>query len=635
MCGFSGFIAAKSSQLKPDLVLQSMLGKISHRGPDDSGIWLDGRIAFGHQRLSIHDLSPLGHQPMHSASGRFVVVFNGEIYNFQHLRMQLVRLGKVFYSDSDTEVLLAAIEVWGVENSLKQFVGMFAFALWDKQEKKLFLARDRIGEKPLYYSKSEDGIVFGSQLGALAVHPDVDKEIDRNALGLYLRHGYIPAPHSIYVNTYKLMPGCYLEIAFNRDRLVFSQPKAYWSLEASILSTQSEDKISKPDAALFKLDALINDSVELQSKADVPLGAFLSGGVDSSIVTAYMQSQSSVPVNTFTIGFDDEKFNEAKFAKNIADYLGTNHTEYYINESNLLDVVPTLPDIYDEPFADSSQIPTVIVGALAKKKVSVALSGDGGDELFCGYGRYERTVKRWKSISKVPRTFRSLIGSASTLIPPRYNIAYDRVLSNTPRGLIRTLDYLGCSEFKDFYKRSVSSLENCEQVIKGADGVATVYDKSQLAGDAFYEHMMISDTLQYLPDDILVKVDRAFMSSSLEGRIPLLDHRIAEFAWRVPVDIHRYDGKGKYLLRELLYRKVPKNLIDRPKMGFAIPLADWLRGPLLDWSEQLLSENRLEDDGIFDVKFVSGIWQQHKLHIADWSTLLWSVIMFNAWYEKQ
>lgn len=634
MCGFAGFISIKKTiDFGAESVVRDMLSKINHRGPDDSGTWIEDGVAFGHQRLSIHDLSPLGHQPMHSYSNRFVVVFNGEIYNFLELKEELVALGSVFKSESDTEVLLACIEKWGVEASLKKFTGMFAFALWDKENKQLYLARDRMGEKPLYYSILPSGIVFGSQLGSLTQHPLFDKELDRNAIGLYLRHGYIPAPFSVYKNTKKLMPGNFLVIDIRGNEVITSPTAAYWSFKNVCETYKNKDRINDPKLALSELDVLINKSVKQQSQADVPLGAFLSGGIDSSLITSYMQAQSSKPINTFTIGFKDPKYNEAKFAKEIANHLGTNHTEHYIDQSDLLSVVPKLPLVYDEPFADSSQLPTYIVGALAKQKVTVALSGDGGDELFCGYSRYERTYQRWNKVSKIPKPVRGLINSTSKHINVLNNVHNFKAMGKSTHELIRSLDYLGCADFNSFYKRSVSTLMNVESLVKGASPILSAYDEQ--AEHDLYSHMMNADSMQYLPDDILVKVDRAFMGSSLEGRIPLLDHNIVEFSKKIPVDIHRFDGKGKYLLRELLYKKVPKKLIERPKMGFAIPLDDWLRGALNEWANDLLCPSRLQQDDIFDVNFVTKMWEQHQSKVNNWGSLLWSILMFNAWLDEQ
>ncbi|MBO2657666.1 asparagine synthase (glutamine-hydrolyzing) [Shewanella algae] len=624
MCGFTGFISSSTLQNK-SLIVSDMLQKIFHRGPDDFGIWEDETISIGHRRLSIHDLSSLGKQPMQSVSGRYCIVFNGEIYNFKELKSALEKLNYKFLSTSDTEVLLCAIEEWGLLGALNKFVGMFAFALWDKSLKKLHLVRDRMGEKPLYYYIGDDSFIFGSQLNSLVCHPKFVKKICRSSLALFLRHGYIPAPFSIYEKAFKLSPGQYITIDACDGHFSVNNPVSYWSVKSNSICVPDE-----PQGILDELDALISNSVRLQSKADVSVGAFLSGGIDSSLVAAYMQEQSSRPINTFTIGFNDKQFNEAKFAKEIASHLGTEHTEHYIAHKDLLSIVPQMATVYDEPFADSSQLPTYLVGALAKEKVTVALSGDGGDELFCGYKRYSSSFERWKKVERIPSPIRSLVGAVSRSIPLKYNLHGKRT-----RDTIRAIDYIGSSDFNIFYKRSVSSLLNINSVIDETEFQSTVYDEVIESGMSLYRHMMNTDMQQYLPDDILVKVDRAYMASSLEGRIPLLDHRIVEFSLGVPISVHRFDGHGKYLLRQLLYRKVPERLLDRPKMGFAIPLDEWLRVELLEWAEDLLCPIRLQRDGFFDVAFISKIWKQHKCKSQNWGTLLWSVLMFNNWFDAQ
>lgn len=634
MCGFVGYLTAKKKKIDDDATLNSMLNRIAHRGPDDQGIWINGPVALGHQRLSIHDLSSLGHQPMHDEKGQLTVIFNGEIYNYKEIRDELIKDGEHFKSDSDTEVLLTSIASWGIEIALSKFVGMFSFAIWDKKLQKLTLARDRFGEKPLYYGWQGDYFLFGSQLSSLAQHPSFNKVINRDAVGLYLRHGYIPTPYSVYESIYKLLPGSYLELNLNHTDINVGEVTRYWSLDE--VASKEKSDYSSPNKAVDQLEKLLIQSVSQQSQADVPLGAFLSGGIDSTIISAIMQSQSSRAINTFTIGFNDKVFNEALFAKDIAKHLGTNHTELYIGERELLNIVPRLSEIYDEPFADASQIPTVLVGSLAKKKVTVALSGDGGDELFCGYNRYFRTAQRWQKIKDMPRIIKNSCQYLSQKAPYDFSTkGFGWNGRKINRELLRTTDYLGSSEFSDFYKRSVSSFSTTAPFIIGAKEITSSYDIKQASNLSEYEYMMLADAKQYMVDDILVKVDRAFMASSLEGRVPLLDHRIAEFAWQVPISLHCYDGKGKYLLRKVLDKYVPSKLIDRPKMGFGVPLAAWLRNELLEWAEDLLDESRLKRDGIFDVNFVQRIWEQHKLQSADWHSILWYILMFNAWLDEQ
>lgn len=635
MCGFVGVLSKNIDVNNTQVILDSMLNRIIQRGPDDCGVWFDKSVALGHRRLSIHDLSALGKQPMHTASGRYVIVFNGEIYNYKELRRELVYDNVKFDTDTDTEVLLASVERWGLEAALKKFIGMFSFALWDKKYKKLAIARDRMGEKPLYYGWQGQHFLFGSQLSALSEHPSFQRDIDRDAVGLYLRYGYIPTPYSVYKNIHKLPSGTYLELNCSGSDFRMGEIKQYWSFDNIITNSQGATKYSSPELAVDELHNLLSESVSIQSQADVPLGAFLSGGIDSSTIVALMQSHSTQPINTFTIGFHEKKYNEAVYAKDIAKHLGTNHTELYINEKNLLDIVPEMPVIYDEPFADSSQIPTTIVASLAKKNVTVALSGDGGDELFCGYSRYFQTVNRWNKLEGFPKVGRKFCRKINRYLPLSLSTAGPSLAGRLlGREALRLLDYIGSPNFLSLYKRSVSSFSQPSNYVIGASEKSSAYDNS-INGLSNYEHMRYCDTNQYLVDDILVKIDRAFMASSLEGRIPLLDHRIVEFAWQVPMQVHCYDGRGKYLLRSLLKKYVPDSLMNRPKSGFGVPLDKWLRGPLLEWADSMLCKDKIKQDGIFDVDFVVRIWKQHRNRQADWSSVLWSILMFNAWLETQ
>lgn len=636
MCGFVGYLSPTSSSVEANELLPRMMDRVAHRGPDAAGRWSAGPIALGHQRLSIHDLSPLGAQPMHSPSDRYVVVFNGEIYNYEEIRSELAAEGQAFVGDSDTEVLLAAVDCWGLPKALRQFIGMFAFALWDKAHETLTLARDRMGEKPVYYGTHGQTLVFGSQLSALTEHPAFDKSVDRDAVGLFLRYGYIPTPYSIYRHTRKLLAGTYIEAQLSGGEPVVGAPVKYWDLEDVATARPPAASGSAPDEYVESLDQLLTDAVSLQAKSDVPLGAFLSGGIDSSVVAAKLQSVSDTPINTFTIGFDEKRYNEAEYAKAIAQHLGTNHTELYISDRDLLELIPDVPTIYDEPFSDSSQVPTVIVGQLARRKVTVSLSGDGGDELFCGYSRYFKAEERWTKVRRPLQSFAGVAGLVSSRLSPQFSASGLSLFgANIGRKLHRACDFVGSESFAAYYKNSVSSFSNASAIVVGAKERTSAYDRPQLGEHSNLEHMMFADTGQYLLDDILVKVDRAFMASSLEGRVPFLDHRVVEFAWRVPIDVHRHDGRGKYLLRRVLERYVPTSLTERPKMGFAVPLAQWLRGPLREWSEELLSEARLTRDGIFDVSFIRKIWAQHTSEKSDWSSVLWSVLMLNAWLETQ
>jgi asparagine synthase (glutamine-hydrolysing) len=645
MCGFSGFI---SKNVVSD-TCQSMLNQIVHRGPDDGGIWLDkdAGIALGHRRLSIQDLSPLGHQPMQSQSGRYVIVYNGEIYNFKVLQANLEKQGYVFQGHSDTEVLLAAIECWGVKGALEYFAGMFAFALWDKQECILTLARDRLGEKPLYYGLQNNTFLFGSELKALKVHPDWNGEINRDALALYMRYSYIPAPYSIYKNIYKLMPGSFIQIPIAGQQLaggILPTVEAYWQAKDAAENGLKAPLILSDDQAIKSLDVLLRETIKEQMISDVPLGAFLSGGIDSSTVAAIMQQESKRAVKTFSIGFHEQGYNEANHAKAVAAHLGTEHTEMYVTANQAMDVIPKLPTLYDEPFADSSQIPTFLVSEMTKEHVSVALTGDGGDELFAGYNRYLLGQSLWNKLSYVPHGLRSLLASGITSISPKtwdnLGIAAGRMIPSvrerTGDKLHKLAGVLAVKSSEEMYRNFVSNWRNPESVVLGAhEPLTALTDSSRWANlDDFTQRMQFLDTISYLPDDILVKVDRAAMAVSLETRVPFLDHRVLEFAWKIPKHQKVRNGEGKWLLREVLYQYVPQSLIDRPKMGFGVPIDSWLRGPLRDWAESLLDEKRLEKEGFFDAMLIREKWHEHLSGERNWQDLLWNVLMFQAWYES-
>jgi len=659
-----------------------MAASLIHRGPDDGGVWVDAAvaIALGQRRLSIVDLSPLGHQPMVSASGRYVISFNGEIYNYRELRAEIEREyfsphpnplpggeGMEIESKqvkwrghSDTEVMLEAFERWGIEASLKKFVGMFAFALWDRQERVLHLARDRLGEKPLYYGWLDKTLVFASELKALRVHPAWQGEIDRDALSLYMRHSYIPTPYSIYKGIYKLPPASFLSIsiATSDEKKCFSpqsthslaasslSPVYYWSAK-SIAESGARDLLTVGDEeAVQQLEELLRGSIKGQMVADVPLGAFLSGGIDSTTVVAMMQAQSSRPVNTFTIGFNEAGYNEAEHAREVASHLGTNHTELYVTAEQARAVIPQLPDLYDEPFADSSQIPTFLVAQLARQHVTVALSGDGGDELFGGYNRYFWGRNLWRRFGWMPRGLRGAAASGMTLLSPR---AWDQLFAGLgpllpsqlkqPQvgdKLHKLAGIVGVRDPEEMYLNLVSQWPNPESVVKRSRELATVLnDTKDRAGLAdFTQRMMYLDTVTYLPDDLLVKVDRAAMGVSLETRVPLLDHRVVEFAWRVPMSMKIRDGQGKWLLRQVLYRYVPQELMDRPKKGFGVPIDSWLRGPLREWAEDLLGESRLKEEGFFEPEPIRKCWQEHLSGVRNWQHPLWCILMFQAWLER-
>jgi asparagine synthase (glutamine-hydrolysing) len=648
MCGITGFLDTSRSKSSEQLTLiaRRMSTSLRHRGPEDEGVWVDPNtgIAFGHRRLSIIDLSPMGHQPMHSASGRYVITFNGEIYNFKALRQELEQLGETFRGHSDTEIMLAAIARWGVEASLQKFNGMFAFALWDREEQTLYLSRDRAGEKPLYYGWAGKTLLFGSELKALQQHPDFRGDIDRGAIAVYLRHNYIPAPHSIYKGIYKLPAGTVLAIrGFGSD----ASPKPYWSAKVA-----AEDGIANPfrgteEEAVNQLDALLNDAVTMRMEADVPLGAFLSGGIDSSLIVAIMQANSKRPVKTFTIGFDNREFNEAESAKLVAQHIGTEHTELYVTPEEAMAVIPRLPTLYDEPFADSSQIPTFLVSQLARRNVTVSLSGDAGDELFGGYTTYQWGRSVHQNVGWMPRPLKA--GLAKTIKPLSkldWNALLDGRQSVVPESL-RSKDInkvlskltgiLKVNEREALYWILLSYWMEPSSIVLGAkEPLTALTDKTKWAKiDDIMHVMMYLDTIMYLPDDILVKVDRASMGVSLESRVPLLDHRIIEFAWKLPIEMKVKGTLGKVPLRNLLYRYVPKHLVDRPKQGFGVPIHEWLRGPMRSWAEDLLDESRLKNEGYFDATPVRQKWNEHVSGRRNWQAQLWAVLMFQAWLEQQ
>jgi asparagine synthase (glutamine-hydrolysing) len=650
MCGIAGFLdtARQTSpeQLRTDV--NRMASTMVHRGPDDSGDWCDaaGGIALGFRRLSIIDLSPAGHQPMESASGRHVIIFNGEVYNAEALRGDLQAQGRApaFRGHSDTEVMLAAVEAWGLEEAVKRFLGMFAFALWDRQERRLHLVRDRIGVKPLYYGWAGPILLFGSELKSLRAHPAFRAEVDRNALSLYLRHNYVPAPHSIYQGIFKLPPGTLLTI--DPVAPTAAMPKPYWSARQVAEAGRDNPFTGTATEAVDQLDTLLRDAVKLRMVADVPLGVFLSGGIDSSLVTALMQVQCPRPVRTFSIGFNEDAYNEARFAREVAKHLGTDHTELYVTPAEAQAVIPRLPSLYDEPFADSSQIPTYLVSALARRQVTVSLSGDGGDELFGGYTRYFQGRRIWNSLRwlgggvrrGLARSLRLLSARSWDSIARTVGLVVPRVRKQRQVGyqVSRLSEVLQAESPDVMYWLLVSHWKSPASVVRGGfEPLTTLTDRNRWAAlPEFTQRMMYLDQMTYLPDDILVKVDRASMGISLEAREPLLDHRLIEFAWRLPVDLKIRGGKGKWPLRQVLYRYVPPALVERPKTGFGIPLDSWLRGPLRDWAEALLDEQRLRREGFFEPAPIRQQWAEHLAGVQNWHYHLWDVLMFQAWHEQ-
>lgn len=610
-----------------DFIVNKITCALNHRGPDDRGTWLDERsgVVLSHTRLSIVDLSPAGHQPMASACDRFVIAFNGEIYNHHKLRAQLESQNSapVWRGHSDTETLLACFRAWGIEQTLQATVGMFALALWDKQKQQLTLARDRLGEKPLYWGWCGDTLLFGSELKALKAHPGFNAEVDRGALSLLLRHNYIPAPYTIYQGIEKLPAGQYVQIKKGQLRTDV-QPKTYWQLNQAIERGLANPFSGTDTQATDLLEQTISQAVSGQMLADVPLGAFLSGGVDSSTVVALMQQQSRQPVRTFAIGFDEPGYNEAEYAKEVARHLGTDHTELYVSAQDALDLVPRLPDIYCEPFADSSQLPTFLVSRMAKQHVTVALSGDGGDELFGGYNPYQFAPRVWGKLKVLPLPLRKIAFRLLSGLP-------------LPDKLAKLLRVLPAKDKEQFYHILMSHWDHPDQLVVGGLTHPTLISSPEQwpQTDSFEHWMMAMDAGQYMTDDILVKVDRAAMANSLETRVPLLDHRVVELAWQLPQHMKIRDGVGKWILREVLYRHVPREMIERPKKGFSVPLGQWLRGPLRDWAEALLSEQRLVQEGYFVPRVVRRVWSEHLQGRRDNSLKLWGVLMFQVWLEKQ
>ena len=657
MCGIAGlFLVGNSARDDLGAVARRMVEPLTHRGPDAGDVWSDPEagIALGHRRLSILDLSAEGMQPMHSGDGRYVVIFNGEIYNHGELRKELEAQGVAvkWRGHSDTETMLAAIVHWGLEAAVSRFTGMFAFALWDRRERVLHLVRDRLGEKPLYYGWVKNAFVFGSELKALRAYPAWHGEINRDALAVFTRLSYIPAPHSIYRGVYKLMPGSMARVeshdvqaggSANRPEPLSA--RTYWSVAQAVTDGVANPFMGGDEEAVEQLESVLKQSVRRQMVADVPLGAFLSGGVDSSTVVALMQAQADRPVKTFTIGFNEPRYDEAIFAKAVARHLGTEHTELYVTPKEAMAVIPKLPTLYDEPFADSSQIPTFLVSQLARRHVTVSLSGDGGDELFAGYNHYFRGQRIWNAIGWMPVQLRSMTSSLLKLIPAQ---AWDSLffalnpllpprikLRHVGDKLHKLAEAVSARRPDDLYRSLISLWKNPESLVLSgheADTVLTQRSQRPVLEDIVH-HMMFMDTTNYLPDDILVKLDRASMAVGLEARVPLLDHRLVEFSWRLPLSMKFRNGQGKWLLRRVLYKHVPRELIERKKMGFSTPVDEWLRGPLRDWAEELLNERRLKQEGFFHHEPIREKWREHLSGHRNWQHSLWNILMFQAWIE--
>lgn len=656
MCGIAGILNSEAAE--PTRLVSDMIETMRYRGPDDSGTWAETAVGLGlgHARLSILDVSPEGHQPMISASGRYVMTFNGEVYNFLELRRLLEEQGDRFRGHSDTEVMLAAIERWGLQEAVSRFVGMFAFGLWDRATKQLSLVRDRLGIKPLYFGWAGRAFVFASELKGIRCVKEFNPRLNRGALALFLRLAYVPAPFSIFEHAYKLMPGCILTVTPEsaRSREGFSpspddvqaqwKPARYWSAREVAERGVAFPFQGTEVEAEEQLDALLRQAIRLRMIADVPLGAFLSGGIDSSVVVALMQTQSSVPVKTFSIGFQEAGYNEAEEAKRVSKHLGTDHTELYVVPEEARAVIPKLSVMCDEPFGDSSQIPMFLVSQLARKQVTVALSGDGGDELFGGYNRYVWGHRLWPRLAPIPRPMRAALGSMiRSLSPDAWGRLYHGLSFLLPavqrpgEQIHKLAGLLGARDPDGLYQAMVSLWEQPgETVIGSEEPQTTLNDRSSWARiPGLSQRMMYLDLVTYLPDDILTKVDRASMAVSLEARVPFLDHRVVEFAWTVPLSMKmKTAGEGKWLVRRVLDRYVPRELIERPKMGFGLPLDSWLRNGLRDWAEALLDESRLRCEGYFDPIPIRAKWREHLSGRRNWQFALWNVLMFQAWNQR-
>lgn len=633
MCGIAGFYHKHNSQEQSVITITNMLNAIMHRGPDDYGIWQQEALTLGHRRLSIHDLTIAGHQPMHSIDERYSIVFNGEIYNFEALRIELGAIQ--WHGHSDTEVMLAAISNWGINTALEKFNGMFAFALWDNDKQTLTLARDRFGEKPLYYYHYNDVFAFASEIKSLEANESLELKIDRSALTHQLETAYIPTPLSIYTHVKKLQPGGVLTFSANRE-IVHS---TYWNL-ADHINTAKQNMFSCEQEAIEVLDITLQKAVKLRMAADVPLGGFLSGGVDSSLVLALMQSQSDKPVSSFSVGFNVPGYNEAEYAKEVANYLGTNHYEQYLTPKDALAIIPQLGDIFDEPFSDSSQIPTYLVSAMAKKHVTVCLSGDGGDELFSGYKRYITIPELWHKIDRIP-----------------CKLVFAKILKNTPVSILEKMffflkplaerygkagslgpkikrfgEWLQAQSIDNLYSISMKHWKSADTIVIGGYH-SDIWLPQNNYIDSQLEKMMYQDSIAYLPGDILTKVDRTGMAVSLEGRIPLLDPTVTEVAWRMPIEMKQKGDCGKWVLKQVLYKYLPKEMMDRPKMGFGVPIDHWLKKDLKEWACDLLSENRLIKQGLYHPKLITEKLTKHLKGEENNAAYLWDVLMVQSWLD--
>lgn len=646
MCGFAGLLTHRGGEAGSlERAARRMCDPIAHRGPDDQGSWeaTEAGVAFGFRRLSIVDLSELGHQPMSSGTGRFTVVFNGEVYNHADLRRELENEGETFRGHSDTEVIVAAFERWGIEAAVARFIGMFAIAAWDAHRRTLSLIRDRLGIKPLFYYHRPGVLTFGSELKALVAGPEFDRELDVDALGAYLRYLYVPAPQTIYRHVRKLLPGHILTIQDPEASL--PEPEAFWSVDGAVRSGRADPFRGSEEEAVEELERLLSDSVRLRMQADVPFGALLSGGIDSSSVVALMQANATRRTRTFSIGFSTAEYDEARHAAAVARHLGTDHTEMMVGDDDALQVVPLLPEMFDEPLSDPSQIPTYLVCRLARREVVVALSGDGGDEVFAGYNRYISGERMIGALGRVPRPVRRIAAAAvGSLSPSAWNRSYEAASPLLPRSLRHRLPgekmgklahLLPAGSGMDMYRSLLSAWQHPDEILpSGARAASRVEDELGARRDLpLLDRMMAADQTTYLADDLLAKVDRASMATSLEARVPLLDHRVVEFGWRLPRGMKIREGQGKWLLRQVLYRHVPRELVERPKMGFSVPIGDWLRGALRPWGEALLFSGD-SSHGPLRIAPVRQRWTEFQAGRNQDALALWTVLMFLAWKER-
>lgn len=640
MCGFTGFYECVKKRTRSEVyvIAKSMTQTLAHRGPDSADIWQDPDVplVLGHRRLAILDLSAEGNQPMQSPSGRYMIAFNGEIYNHLELREQLQKNGHAFNGRSDTETLLYAIEHWGLNLTLQKVRGMFALALWDRKTPALHLIRDRFGKKPLYVGWAKNALVFGSELKALRAHPDFDAQIDKRTLALYTRYACVPAPHCIYENVWQLPPGHRLTLELETlapalDLQTLMHP--YWSAKDVAQDAKTHPVKGDQGSILQEFERLLSASIKDRMISDVPLGAFLSGGIDSSLIVALMQKISGTPVHTFTIGYEDDAYNEAPHAAKIAAHLGTQHHEHICTADDALNVIPNLPAIFDEPFADQSAIPTFLVSQFARKSLSVALSGDGGDELMGGYSRHVSGAKIWNIMRPMPPILRRALAQGITKFSPAQ---WQSLHKNNPHfgvHMHKAASILSLETRQDIYTRLTSVWDDLP-TLEYTEAKLGTAQLPLLAGIPMAEQIMLWDTLAYLPNDILTKVDRASMANGLEARAPLLDNRLYDYVWRLPMEYKIRGGKGKWLLREILSAHIPQSLFDRPKQGFNIPIDAWLKGPLQDWAENLLEEKKLKEQGLFNPAIIRKQWNAHLAGDANNAQALWSILMFQAWQEK-